>query len=692
MTACIPIIRRRLWKSLIILSGLFGGSLLVGCWMGWLGLFGRPVAIALAGSGVATIASSLLAYLFDLYRWIRCAHRRLRIRNALLRVAAMLATILFGTYLCSVRFAPSENLMGNHDPGMYLAAAAHLSQTGEFRIALPALETLEPVEKDLLLRESAVQFMRGSDAKGPVPWSYYLGLPLADQSDRAGPAIPHFPGGFAIILASGFLLGGWPVAQWIPSVAMLGGVLALAAFVRRHFGVLPALLFVPLACAHPLLSWFANRHFAESALFLFGTLSLVTVTELPRLPRLAGTVAVILLFAGLTVKIDAVLWFGAAASACLFVPPAPRAWKTMACAGVALAPPVLGYLWIQSGFYMAGNLRALSSEPAFAAVALGGIAILAFAATCRRRGKLHSKSRKHFWRGGLLTAGLVLLVFYFFRTDPSQPDTYFEPAAQATIRSFREDTLARIDWYWAPMLFVPALLGGIVASWKRFSFPVVMFGAAGLGSLVLLGYDIRCDPIQPLCMRRMIPAAIPFLLVGACCFASFRRVQLTLIATALTFPLFLASEVDAYRRLKFTPDYEGAFDFLTHIAAALPPESITLVSARSPLSAYAVPLRAIWGRSTWVVRVDKSSEADLAALRSMIEKWQALGYRVCLLRQSRQDELFRGLTTFPLARETLSTSFQAGSYETVSEDPRRFRLPCFVGEFRPAANAAAWNP
>lgn len=662
--------------------GALSGIILIGGWMAWFGIFNAIPALFLIASGATVLGLATIAFLVELLR--RLCHLLRMGSPGIAAVFAFLAAsaVLGSTYLAVTRFAPGEQLLGNNDPGMYLSAAGQLARTGGIKTHLTGMENLSEAQKRIILRRSAVQFMRGSDPPETAPWSFYIGYPLANQSDMLGPAIPHFPAGFSVILASGLVVGGWPLARAVPAFATILGILALTIFVLRQTGVWSALIFLPLACAHPLISWFSNRHFAEPVLFLLASLLLITLTELPQKPRLAGVVSVVLLLAATTIKIDAVLIIPALAFACLVAPPTQPAWKSILLTSSIVAPATIGFLWLQSGRYFIENLGALAREPVFVAVAAFAVATILFGAISLRSSVNRVKVSNLLRTGFLISSVVTLLYFYAVRSGPAEPDVYFEPALRETIRSYREDTLLRLDSYWIRFGFVAAILGAFFTCWKRTSLPLVAFASLGLGSLLILGYDLRCDPIQPLSMRRLLPFAIQFLIFGVGGWATFGNRRVAPVLCAAVIPLFLVGEMNAHRKMDPKPEFVGVHTFLKEVAASLPQDSMVLIPARSPLSSFAVPLRTFHGKNTWVVDVDKNSRDDRTALRSTVSQWHEEGFRVCVLTHGPQDDLLTGFQPVRMAQIKLESTFQPGSYESISGEVRRFSFPCYISELR----------
>jgi len=642
---------------------------LLACWAGWLGLFRGPVPWAVALIPLV-IASSCIATL----TWEVAARATLERQSRARRIqllAAFAGALTASCWLVVDRYHPCENIMGNHDQGMYLAAAGILARTGSLTLPLPELDALPAEERTLFIRARNVEFMRGSDAARTAPRSLAVGFPLKDQIGKEGPAIPHFPAGFASLIGGALQTAGWPFAQSTSALCIAAGILCLTLFTLKQFGLRAALWFTPLAATHPLFSWLSDRLYAESALFLFVSLAVAGASYAARHPKLAGCAVSLALAGALTVKIDAFLALPACMLALSSTHTPTRFRKTILLVGPVAIGVALGYTMIQSRHYLYANAIALFSESAFVALAVLGAVGLTITIIALPRSS--QRTRRTIWRCALGIVALILLIFYAIRSNPSSPDSYLNPAVMREIRSFREDTLIRLDWYWLPLGFLPALGATMAAFHRRISFSSAFLCLAGALSLVILAYDIRCDPSQPFSMRRLVPTALPWLLIGiAACGAAARRPLLRLGCTGLIVA-FIAGQFSASVRIGSQPEFPGTWAFAGSLAGLIPSSSIVLVSERSPLSPLAIPLRSVWGVSTLPLALDKTKPEELTALKRTIARWSHDGYRVLYLGNSLSEVTQLGFTPRRLASTQWETNFQLGAYESPSGPIRTIR-------------------
>lgn len=652
----------RCLRLLLWTTGLTGAVHVLACVSAWHRVFLGPLAyltaMLFAASGVVGAATLLLGLV----------RRVMRSRIPLWKRASMgvaiAASMGMTAALVSMRFSPCENIMGNHDQGMYLAAGGHLARTGSLRIELPELSLLGRDERDVFVQPRNVEFMRGSDPRQNPPQSFGVGFPLEDQDALLGPAVPHFPAGFAVLIASAFKVGGWAAAQPVSVFCIATGIVFMGVFSLRQFGFATALLLPPLLAAHPLLSWLSDRHYAEAPLFMVTAMLLASLPAAPRHPRLAGTTAASLLAMSLTFKIDALVLLPVMCVA-LLLSRAPRSFKTsFVASSLLLLPTALGLNLVQSGLYLAANARALAAEPLF--VAVSAVVLLILPLSYHWLSRLHVHTSRVVWQSSLAAAACLLVVFYLFRTNPDTPDTYFNPAISRTIRSFREDTLARLDWYWTPFGFLPALACAVVACWRRRSLATVFFATAGLATLVAIGYDVRCDPTQPFCMRRLTAFALPWLLVGVAAAPSLARSRpLRLAGLALPVAFIIGQSV-AQARIRSQPEFPGTWAFTEVLAHSIPSRSVVIISERSPMAPLSLPLRAFWGVNTFSIGSSKDNAREGVALKTAIARWTQKGFHVFFLGNDPAEAVQRGLSPKPVSTLQWETLFQLGSYDSAA--------------------------
>ncbi|MGH8020683.1 MAG: hypothetical protein ACREIA_20845 [Opitutaceae bacterium] len=667
----------------------FALSLLAGAWSGWLGRGFQAFAWCIVIPAMLLLAVVIAGFIDQMCRALRAARLR-RSRGVRFRLLG-LVIVTVGTVIWTIprRAAPSENLLGNHDQGMYLGAAVHLARTGQFRIDLSELDRCPPEAKSLLLRRDPVQFTRGDEEDREALAGISLGFPLADQTTPSGPAVPHFPAGAATFFGAGFAVGGWPWMQMMNWWAVVLGILSLGWMAARRLGAVVGLIVVLLLILHPLTAWAANRHYAEPLLFALWATGLCLLGFAARGRFVAGLAAGLVFSAAACVKFDA-LFIVVAAPAALFFARIDRAAMMGLISGGMAGFAAAGILIsLQSGAYLMGNLRALWSNSAIVA----GVIVTAIATSVviwlRMTGRIRSLRR--IWRVLVVGAALAALCLYLFRADPPFPDTYFHAGLGREIRSFREDTLRRLDWYWMPLGLLPALAGACVLS-RRYRAPeIAALVIAGYATLAAFGHDLFCDPVQPYAMRRLAVYTIPFLLLGTACLIHLRRPRWIGYAALLLIGGQAAGEMLAHRRLNDVPEYAGTRDFCERLIAHIPPNAVVLVADRSVFSSLAMVVRAAGDREVWIVQFDKTDAARIAPLKDMVARWMKQGKRVMILGGDGLENSLRPCTSIIIARERWQTRWQPRSPDRLDPAVRELDAICYIRELLPSADRAR-NP
>jgi hypothetical protein len=467
---------------------------------------------------------------------------------------------------------------------------------------------------------------------------YQAGLFLRDNKSTA--LTPQFPLGWPTGLASAYAIGGWKafhaVNPFLTIVcAGLTGLLALA-----WIGPISALCAFALFLFFPLDVWAARSIFSEPALQLAWLLLIAGWRESKTAPVSGGIITGLAAGALLYIKIEATfvvagligLWAWHWADRRRFV---------LACAGSGLiALGLAGSAWRKfNQFYLADTFGTISSKALWSA----GVVAAVFAWGVSRpelRAFLTRRSReKKFLRHAAFWL-LLGLAFYgaVLRPDPAMPDRYYYWPAQAEIQSYREESFVRLGWYWQPWGLAVAVIGTAALVWTlRKPWQIGIHGI-GLMFLIGLSYDIRNNPLQPYAMRRYLPFAMPILIIGAAGFGRRAVAFLTKkgkpkawMATAgqagIT-AVLLAGFIPINSVINRHVEFGGTQNALAAMAEQLPPHALVLVSEASPLSLLATPLQFDFGRECLIVPQPLFKNTGFP---SLVERWEATGYRVYLL-------------------------------------------------------------
>lgn len=655
-----PISRQTVERAFPAAGLLFAAVFHVACWLGWAGGSGTIVAWGVLFALGAVLLAGTAALVAGLAS--RCAARPASRAVRILRGVSLIIPFGASAWILASRHAPCENLMGNHDQGMYLAAGGHLARTGQFRIALPDLDIVAPADRSALVARRGVEFMRGSDPRVEKPLSYAVGFPLSDPELATGDAIPHFPLGSATLLAAAFATGGFELVRLSGLAWIGGGLVFFALFALKRYGALASAATALLLAASPILTWLADRQYAEAPLFLLSGLICATLAWAPRKSAWIAAAVGLQITAAPLLKFDGLVAAPALVAACaLGSAPRPFLSRLLLWSGVGLGSAI-SLLALQSGPYMVANLAALAREPAFVAAALLAPALLVLLVLLRKRSDPRTLARVR--TAGIVTACALLTGLYVLRSHPTDPDFYYNPAILKSIRSFREDTLARLDWYWVPFGFLPALAALAASTWRRRAPGDLHLAYVGLATLVLLAWDIRCDPSQPFCMRRLAPYSLPALFIGVAALPGRCRTPRARLLAGLPVVAFLAGGIHAQSRIGSQPEFPGTWTFLEQLATRIPDNAVVLVSERSPLAPLVVPLRTIFGRQTWQIDLDKEQLQEAAQLRRAIVAWNRAGHRVLFMGNDRAEALHLAGGATECATLEWSTVFQLGAYES----------------------------
>jgi len=665
------------------------------------------VAATLAGASIALLAATLLAQSGCYSKWIgygvssaficvflAVAHglicalgkwisdepsagkRAGRIIGGLaaFAVCPLLAGVLF--------FHPSENLSGNQDQGMYLAAAFNIQRTGSTKIALPVIDGLPELDRHSWLPHMPVQFGRLKHAPAHY-WCLATGFVLEDQQALRGPAVPHFPQGFPVAMAALLDVGGLTALNAGNALLILCAACWLALLVSEWLGAGYSLLVVPFFVFSPLVLWCANRFYAEPLVLFFWVGLVWSLHRSEEQPILSGFAAAFATAAACITKIDALAMVGLLGLVILWSRRQPIWQRTALAACVAGALAVATVLWQQNSPYLADTLASLLGDRSLLFFSAFLFVLAATPIFYRQKFTLFSKHPLLLPVVGVVLVLGTIVYLYLIRTLLGPTDRYHYIPLGKDILSYREMTLQRFGWYFPYGGLWPLMLGLALSITKLKTLSGRVFLAGGVASLLFLSYDVRCNPLQPYCMRRFLPYAVPLLISGAVFLAHFLK-EKTRYWPALLLPILVVYAVGFVRldrELNGSNEHDGLRKNLAELASAIPNDAIVVISSKSPLALLALPLRCIWAKETFIVNFDRRDPAQLRLLHASILKQLSGDQRLLVLDTVETFSFNSGIKTQLLLAKNWSTETQPGSYTEIGTASKSVPWQCCLSEF-----------
>ena len=182
------------------------------------------------------------------------------------------STAFLFLFLCGIWLtAPNENLLGNWDPGVYLALGTATTQLG----------TITDTAAQYLSDEARAEiYPRQRAERVKVPGFY---APF----DQKGRLTPQFAPLYPALLRSAHRIGGLSLNLRLDALLYLAG-LSLLLLITRKQGLSPIFL-LAFAALQPATHWFARFHTSESLAFALFCLLLFAGTGLLRFPIIGKT-------------------------------------------------------------------------------------------------------------------------------------------------------------------------------------------------------------------------------------------------------------------------------------------------------------------------------------------------------------------------------------------------------------------
>lgn len=597
-----------------------------------------------------------------------------RFRGASFALSAL--AVAAGAALPFAYAPPGEPIFGAADQGIYLSSAIHLARTGSYQIEIPILRETPSALQPWVLGYEPAEAQRRNDA-APRFWNYHTGFVLDPQPEEPPGNLekpissvamlnPLFPPGFPLLLAAAYDVGGWKGLALVNRALTILAAAFLGLLANRWLparGVIGVCVFL-VALLHPLNLWMARSFFAEPAALCFWLLAMRAWAQRRMLgDTSAGLLAGAALAAGLYLKFDALL-VGSLTGLVVLFTSGFRFRRTFLIASAAVGFSALLAWWQFCWPTFSGNLTALRQSRMLWLLALGGLLAGGWqwwktsqrSSGPRNRAGLRLERFSPFaLAGGILLAAAYA---YWIRPNPSEvhADYFFFWPIDGLLRSYREETFFRLGWYWHPLGLAAAVTGVALLGFRlRFGWQKAFFWA-GLISLGILSYDLRNNPLQPYAMRRLLPAATPWLVLGAAAFvplcaqvivrsrgrerrsADRVRIGAALVGTAA----LLVGFAPINSHLNTEPakgNFSGLARQTSELAQLVPPRSIVVIRRNAPLATLAAPLRIIEGIDTILIHPMSHSPAYQSAFRRAWQEWTAHGHRVFLLSPIANDQL-----------------------------------------------------
>jgi len=644
------------------------------CVAGQIGFFGATGSAILAAS--AALLASSVAAVFIHEMGLPSLGRRFSGRVSMLIIAgALFAASIAPAF--SLWLHPTENLMGANDEGVYAVTGINLAKTGSYFLKAPVLLNLPVKFRPWAVNELPAMANRTATPPSRFP-AYHSCLFIADEN--RGLLASQFPIGFPAVLGSAYAIGGFPLLHCVNPFLLLVDSLLLGILSSRWIGRPAGAAAFILSLWFPLNLWAANSLFSEPLLLCLWLLCLWALSERENAPALAGILAGLAGGAALAVKIDAI---PVALAICVLgisgrtFSSKPR-WIFGCSFGLGLLVSLSGW-WQFDRPYVQSTLRALVETNRTASITIVLIALAGLAVWPIYRIRLSAKA-KATWNTlrrpaliGIVATLMALAAYaYFIRPHSGSGDSFYYWPLLKVIRSYREATFARFAWYWKPWGLAIAVLGCDTLFLKAEKGWNWLWICIGVLFLVSFSYDIRNNPIQPYAMRRFLPYAIPFTIVGAASlwyFPARLHERLRGIGTCVTAAALLIGFYTINSRLNVSQEFPALIDQIENLADMIPSNSVILTPAEGSQARLATPLQFAFGKPCILVQSHLPTPYFDRAAGEALTLWQSEGKKVLILSNRANDSLgIFGIRPKLLSRGRISTMVTVESAEKLVTD------------------------
>ncbi|HXE80353.1 MAG TPA: hypothetical protein VNK41_06360, partial [Vicinamibacterales bacterium] len=407
------------------------------------------------------------------------------------------AAALFVAVLAAAAFAPaSEDLLGGRDGGTYANTAAWLAREGTLEVRSDALAS------------TTGEWRRIFHASVLFPGFYIVHA-------SSGQLAPQFLHLHPVYMAVGAWLGGPAGLFLVPPLFGTLSALAVFFFVRRTLGVAAAVIAASVLTLNLAQIWSARNPYSEPATQAGVFAALWCVAAAHRTGGMRwGVLGGIALGSCFLLRIDAPMMLLGLLPALVLLAGAaeqPSRWLARAFLPVTLLFAIWGaaHGWLFSRPYVVDLARLV--HPLWAASAAAAIAsMIALAFGPRLRGAVgvilgHGRA---LWA---IASVLICAAFIFgMWIRPSLEPFAVRP--QSGVRTYVEETVVRVGWYFSPVGMLLALAGFVLLLRRALvrrrvewlPFLALFFLVAGL-----YFWNPRIYSDHPWMMRRFLPVVVP---------------------------------------------------------------------------------------------------------------------------------------------------------------------------------------
>jgi len=414
-------------------------------------------------------------------------------------------------------FPPEGRWDGSNDDGLYAWTAVAVAKEGR---AHPVAEAYSEKPGDLGVRHSMEHLLQGQrdggdleQMRGLAPGMFLIPQPeegIAMNEVRWG--LP-FPPSNLIWLGAAYGLAGFDGVDWANRIPVFGLIMMTVMVAGRAIGALPGLAGGVMLALNPIMQWVGATHFAEPLMGMAWWSALVQWERhrakgsgiwttggwlaVAACAKSEGAVLAILLGVAMAVQLGCARdWRGLRTLLVVLI-------AALVATGLAYGPV--------AGTNLKDSVLSIW-KPQLALLGLLGLGAW-WGIERGVRGRWFGLPPVLFRVTSALGLALLLAWAIWLRPTASTPDFFYSPQHAIEIQSWREWTLIRIGWYTGYLGLGLLIAGWCLAVWRglgesRSTWWHLAVPFAG-GLFLLFCYDIRNTPLQPYCLRRLVPIVFP---------------------------------------------------------------------------------------------------------------------------------------------------------------------------------------
>lgn len=210
----------------------------------------------------------------------------------------------------------------------------------------------------------------------------------------------------------------------------------------------------------------------------------------------------------------------------------------------------------------------------------------------------------------IVVSVLILIIFvylYFFRPNISTPETIM--IGNTVLRTYNEDNLLRLGWYFSPFGLLLGLIGTILLIQDKLDKKTLIFVILAASQIGFFTWKISNNPFHIYAFRRYLPIAIPAItiIISYTIFKIWEFNKFGKISKLMAISIFLILSIQLINisiPMVHHKEYDGAIEQVREISSLFDDDSIVFLQSGEVSHCLGTPLTFMYKKKCLVIKED----------------------------------------------------------------------------------------